>query len=77
MFLLLALSLTFAQRLCVVPVWIPGTDALDNGGALLQSVAQVTGKLDHSSNAVQRVGGGEVSVLEVRLVAVASLESWK
>lgn len=73
----LPLSVTFAQRFRVIPVWIPRADALDDGGPLFQSVSRVTGELDHGADAVQRVGGGEVSVLEVRLVAVASLESWR
>lgn len=68
---------TFANRLRVVPVRIPGADALDDRGALLQRVAGVAGELNHSSNTVERVGGGEVAVLEVRLVAVAALKSWR
>lgn len=68
---------TFANRLRVIPVRIPRTDALDDRGALLQRVAGVAGELNHSSNTVERVGGGEVAVLEVRLVAVAALESWR
>lgn len=71
------LSDTFAKRLCVVPVRIPRADALDDRGALFQRMAGVTGELDHSSHAVERVGGGEVAVLEVRLVAVAALKSWR
>lgn len=68
---------TFAKRLRVVPVRIPGADALDDRGALLQGVARVAGELDHSSHAIERVGGAEVAVLEVRLVAVAALEGWR
>lgn len=73
--LLSALSVTFAQRLCVIPVWIPRADALDHRGALFQRVARVAGKLNHSSNAIQRVRSCEVSILEVRLVAVTALKS--
>lgn len=68
---------TFANRLRVIPVRIPRADALDDRGALLQRVAGVAGELNHSSNTVERVGGGEVAVLEVRLVAVAALKSWR
>lgn len=73
----LLLSDTFAKRLRVVPVRIPGTDALDDWGPLFQSVARVAGELDHRPHAVERVGGGEVAVLEVRLVAVAALKRWR
>lgn len=66
---------TFANRLRVIPVRIPRADALDDRGALLQGVAGVAGELNHSSDTVERVGGGEVAVLEVRLVAVAALKS--
>lgn len=68
---------TFAEGLRVVPVRIPGTDALDDRRALLQRVAGVAGELNHGTDGVQRVGGGEVTVLEVRLVAVAALKSWR
>lgn len=68
---------TFANRLRVIPVRIPRTDALDDRGALLQRVAGVAGELNHSSNTVERVGGGEVAILEVRLIAVAALKSWR
>lgn len=68
---------TFANRLRVIPVGIPGADALDDRGALLQRVAGVAGELNHSSNTIERVGGGEVAVLEVRLVAVAALKGWR
>ena len=74
-FFFLSFGVTFAERLRVIPVRIPRTDALNNGGALLQGVARVTGELDHGAHPVQRVRGREVSVLEVRLVAVATLES--
>lgn len=67
---------TFAKRLRVVPVRIPRTDTLDDRGSLFQGVAGVTGELNHSSDTVQRVGGGEIAVLEVGLVAVAALERW-
>lgn len=76
-FIFRKVSVTFAQRLRVVPVWIPGTDALDDGGTLLQRVAWVAGKLDHSSDAIQRVRSGEVSILKVWLVAVAAFKRWE
>lgn len=68
---------TFAKRLRVVPVRIPGADALDDRGPLFQGVARVAGELDHGPHAVERVAGGEVAVLEVRLVAVAALKRWR
>lgn len=68
---------TFAKRLRIVPVRIPRADALDDRGALFQRVARVAGELHHSSHSVERVGGAEVAVLEVRLIAVAALKSWR
>ena len=74
MLCLQTLSVTFAQRLGVVPVGVSGADALDDGGALLQSVTLITCELDHSAHPVQRVRGREVPVLKVRLVAVTALK---
>ncbi|XP_034752905.1 seizure 6-like protein [Etheostoma cragini] len=54
------------KRLGVVPVRVPRADALDDGGALLQSVTRVAGELDHGADPVQRVRGREVPVLEIR-----------
>ena len=66
--------ITFADGLCVVPVGVPGVDALDEGWALLQGVSGVTAELHHRPHAVGRVRRAQVTVLEVRLVAVAPLE---
>lgn len=68
--------LTSAQGLRVVPVRVPHVDALDDGRALLQGVAGVTGELHDGADVVGQVGGGEVPVLDVGLVAVAFLKGW-
>jgi len=68
---------TSAQRLRVVPVRVPHVDALDDGGALLQGVPGVARELHGGPQVVGGVGGGEVPVLDVGLVAVAPLEGWK
>lgn len=72
-----ARGLTSAQRLRVVPVRVPHVDALDDGGALLQGVPGVARELHGGAQVVGGVGGGEVPVLDVGLVAVAPLEGWK
>lgn len=66
---------TFTQGLRIVPVGVSRVDALDDGGTLLQRVAGVTGELHHSPHPVGGISGAEVAILDVRLVAVALLES--
>ncbi len=67
-------SSTFAEGLRVVPVRVSCVDALDDGRPLLQRVPGVTGELHHRPHAVSRVSRAEVSILDVRLVAVALLK---
>ena len=68
--------LTSAQGLCVIPVRVSHVDALNDGRALLQRVARVTGKLHYGPDVIGRVGRGEVPILNVGLVAVAFLKGW-
>lgn len=68
--------LTSAQGLCVIPVWVPHIDALDNGRTLLQRVARVAGELHYSSDVIGWVGCGEIPILNVGLITVAFLKGW-
>lgn len=67
-------GLTSAHRLGVVPVRVADVDALDDGRTLLQRVAGVAGELHGGAQVVGGVGGGEVPVLDVGLVAMAPLK---
>lgn len=69
--------LTSAEWLRVIPVGVPDVNALNDGWPFLQGMAGVTGEFHDCSNIVAGVGGGEVSILNVRRIAVAFLESWK
>lgn len=68
---------TSAQGLRVVPVGVPEVDALNDRWALLQGVAGVAGELHDGPEVVGSVGGGEVAILQVGLIAVALLKSWE
>ena len=70
------MTLTSAQGLCVIPVWVSHVDALNDGRALLQRVAGVAGKLHCGPDVIGWVGRGEVPILNVGLVAVALLKGW-
>lgn len=65
---------TAARRLRLVPLWVTGVNALDDGGALLQRVAGVTAELHRGAHRVPWVAGCEVPVLDEGLVAVPLLE---
>lgn len=69
--------LTPAQRLRVVPIRVPHIDALDDGRPLLQGVTRVTGELHDCPQVVGGVGGGEVPILNIGLVAVPLLKAWE
>lgn len=68
------MSVTFTERLCVVPVGVSCVDAFDDRWSLLQRVSGVTRELHDRPDAVRRVRAAKIPVLDVRLVTVAFLE---
>lgn len=62
---------TSAGRLGLVPQGVVGVHAFDGDGPLFQSIARVTGKLNHSSYRPTVVAAGQVTVLNEGFVAVA------
>lgn len=66
--------LTSAQRFRVIPVRVSHIDALNDGWALFQRVAGVTGELHNGADVIGGVRCGEIPILDVGFIAVTFLK---